>query len=115
MKFIKAVQFAVEGIVAVSSHSNFQRQCVIGMLAILGGILYGFSPIEWAILTLVIGLVLCAEIGNSAIEEVVNLLTREHRLEAKLAKDFGAGMVLLSAFTSIIVGLFLFVPHLLLR
>jgi diacylglycerol kinase len=50
---------------------------------------------------------------NTAIEEVVNLLTNEHRLEAKVAKDVSAGMVLLTAIGSIIVGVLVFAPHIL--
>jgi diacylglycerol kinase len=57
-----------------------------------------------------IGLVLFAEMGNSAIEETVNLMIREHRKEAKFAKDFAAGMVLLASVIAIAVGFFLFGP-----
>jgi len=38
-------------------------------------------------------LVLAAEMINTSIEEVINLLVNEHRLEAKIAKDVSAGMV----------------------
>ncbi len=58
-------------------------------------------------------LVICTEMINTAIEEMVNLLTNEHRLEAKIAKDVSAGMVLLTAMGSVIVGILVFTPHIL--
>jgi diacylglycerol kinase len=65
------------------------------------------------ILGVMILLVICAEMINTAIEEVVNLLTNEHRLEAKIAKDVSAGMVLLTAIGSAIVGFLVFTPYIL--
>lgn len=113
MKFVRAMQFALAGLWEARNHPNFLKQLGIGAIALAGGVVLELSSIEWAVLIVIIGFVLSAEVGNSAIEEVVNLMSREHRREAKLAKDFGAGMVLLSALTSVIVGLFLFLPHLL--
>lgn len=63
------------------------------------------------ILGVMILLVLSAEMINSAIEKMVDLITLEHRKEAKIAKDVAAGMVLLTALGSIIVGVLIFVPH----
>jgi diacylglycerol kinase len=50
---------------------------------------------------------------NTAIEEVVNLLTNEHKMEAKIAKDVSAGMVLLTAIGAVIVGILVFTPYIL--
>ena len=50
---------------------------------------------------------------NTAIESVIDLLTHEYNQSAKIAKDTSAGMVLMSAFASIIVGAVIFIPHLL--
>ncbi len=65
------------------------------------------------ILGIMILLVVCAEMINTSIEEVINLLVNEHRLEAKIAKDVSAGMVLLTLIGSIIVGVLIFAPHIL--
>lgn len=111
--FIQAVKYALQGWWEMRTHSNFMRQLVLAVLAVGFGVTFGLTSSEWAILFLTIGLVLCAEMGNSAIEETVNLMTREHRKEAKFAKDFAAGMVLLASVIAIIVGLFLFGPKLL--
>jgi diacylglycerol kinase (ATP) len=50
---------------------------------------------------------------NTSLEEMVNLITQEHRKEAKIAKDVAAGMVLIAAIGSVIVGIFIFAPYIL--
>lgn len=65
-------------------------------------------------MVVMIALVICAEMINTAIEEVVNLLVNEHRKEAKIAKDVSAGMVLVTATMAFVIGLIIFVPHVLL-
>jgi diacylglycerol kinase len=44
---------------------------------------------------------------------MTNLITTEHRKEAKIAKDVAAGAVFLSAAFAIIVGLIIFLPKIL--
>ena len=56
-------------------------------------------------------LVITAEMVNTCIEEIVDLVVNEHRKEAKIAKDVGAGMVLVSAFGAFITGIVIFTPH----
>ena len=58
-------------------------------------------------------MVLVSEMVNTAIESMVDLITLERRQDAKVAKDVSAGMVLVSAFFSITIGLFIFLPKIL--
>jgi diacylglycerol kinase (ATP) len=55
------------------------------------------SPIEFALLTISVLLVLCAEMFNTAVEAVVDLVSPEFHPLAKIAKDTAAGAVLLAA------------------
>lgn len=50
---------------------------------------------------------------NTAIEEMTNLILKEHSQEAKIAKDVAAGAVLLAATFAVIVGVVVIVPNLL--
>ncbi len=51
--------------------------------------------------------------SNTSIEEMVDLITTEHRRQAEIAKDVAAGMVLVSSIGSVIVGILIFTPHIL--
>ncbi len=69
--------------------------------------------IEWALIILVIGLVISAEILNTAIEIMVDIYCPFYHPLAKISKDVGAAAVLFTALISVLVGLFIFIPHLL--
>ena len=64
-----------------------------------------------AILGLTMMMVITAEMINSAIEKMVDLITKEHRQEAKIAKDVAAGMVLVTAIAAAIIGTLIFLPY----
>jgi diacylglycerol kinase len=80
---------------------------------VLAGIYFSISFYEWITLILTFNLVIVSEMLNTAIEAMVDLITLERRQDAKVAKDVSAGMVLVSAIFSIAIGLFIFVPKIL--
>jgi len=55
-------------------------------------------------------MVLVAEMVNTSIESMVDLITLERREDARIAKDVSAAMVLISAVMAIIVGSLIFIP-----
>lgn len=83
----------------------------MGALAFLLGVLLRLSGAELAILLLLIGLVLISEMLNTALENLVDLCTVEYHPLAKVVKDVAAGAVLLLCIVAVLVGLVLFVPH----
>lgn len=106
--------YALEGIILALKHNrNVRIDFIAAFLVIIASIYFKVNAFEMGILGIMILLVICAEMINTAIEEVVNLLVQEHRKEAKIAKDVSAGMVLLTAVGSIIVGVLVFTPHIL--
>ena len=65
---------------------------------------------EWCIILLVIGMVLAAELMNSAIEMLTDLASPAYSKKAGRLKDMAAGAVLITAITAVIVGLIIFIP-----
>lgn len=107
-----SLPYAVYGIwFAIKYNQNMRFHLLIGFLVVVVSILLKVTPFEMGILGVMILLVLCTEMINTAIEEMANLITKEHREEARIAKDVGAGMVLLTAMGSIVVAILIFVPH----
>jgi diacylglycerol kinase len=76
------------------------------------GIVLRISAVEFAIIFVAITGVFIAEMFNTVIEVCVDLASPEYHPLAKIAKDVAAGTVLLNAMLSIVIGLFVFVPHL---
>lgn len=66
---------------------------------------------EWCILVFCVGLVWMAEIFNTAIETLTNLVSPEPHPLAGKAKDLAAGAVLMASVTAAVIGLIVFVPY----
>jgi diacylglycerol kinase len=75
------------------------------VLVVAGGAWLRLSFLGWAIVVLGIALVLAAELANTAIEALVDLVSPDDHPLAKLAKDMAAGAVLLASAGALTAGL----------
>lgn len=107
-------KYAGEGIwTSFKSERNMKIHVFMMFLVILFGFLLHISLKEWIICIILFSLVIGAELFNTAIESVVDMISLEKSKQAKLAKDVSAGAVLFFAVASAIVGLLIFVPKIL--
>ena len=101
--------YAFEGIIgAVRRETHLRFHIMIAVLIMIFAYFFGITKTEWAILLVDIGMVISAELINTAIEKTVDTATKDILPTAKLAKDAGAGAVLVLAIVSIFVGICLF-------
>ncbi|MDY4510335.1 diacylglycerol kinase [Streptococcus hyovaginalis] len=107
-----SMEFAVTGVVnAYKEERNMRKHMISALLAIIAGLVFQISALEWLFLLLSIFLVIAFEIINSAIENVVDLASNYHfSMLAKNAKDMAAGAVLVISVYALITGLIIFVP-----
>ncbi len=106
-------RWAFEGIFyAVDTQRNLRIHLAVTVAVIVLGLFLGLSSIEWAVLALTISFVISVEMINTAIEEMVNILSPAQLPAAKRAKDVAAAAVLTAAFGAVFIGLFLFAPKL---
>lgn len=96
---------------AIQTQPNFRVHLVLSALALIGGWYFRVTATEMLILVFTIVLGLSAEMVNTAIESMTDLITKEWRTEAKIAKDVSAGMMLITAFGALIVAAVIFFPH----
>lgn len=97
---------------ALTTQPNFRVHVICAMVAVGLGLYVSLTTTEWIVLVLTIVLALSGEMINTAIESVTDLVTKEWREEAKIAKDVSAGMMLTIAFGALVVGLLLLLPKL---
>ena len=103
--------YAIRGILAgARSERNFKIHLVISIAVIFMGVFFSLSLLEWSLVIFAIGGVLAAELVNSSIERVVDLITDEYHPLAMQAKDMAAGAVLVISIASAIIGVIIFVP-----
>lgn len=98
---------------AIKDNQNLRIHLLAAVIVIILSVIYKVGAFEMGILGVMILLVISTEMINTSIEEMTNLITREHREEARIAKDVAAGMVLLTSIGSVIVGVLIFLPYIL--
>ena len=107
--FIDACHNAIDGIIyATTTQSNVKKQLVLAVLILFASLFFDLSKSEFLVLVFSVVLVIFAEMLNTAIETLVDLYTDIYHPKAKIAKDVGAGAVVLAAFNCVAVAYFLF-------
>ncbi len=108
---IKSFSHAMAGLrVFVVREHNARIHVVATIGVIIAGLVLNVTRTEAAILAIVTGLVWVAEIFNTCVERLADLITKERHPGIKIVKDLAAGAVLTAAITAVIVGLFIFIP-----
>ncbi len=113
-KFIAGFGYAFSGLwYALRTQRNVRIHLAAAILAIMLGIWLHISVLEFALVFVAIASVFIAEMFNTVLELCIDLVSPTYHPLAKIAKDVAAGAVLLNAILAIIIGLFVFIPHLL--
>ncbi len=107
-------KFAFDGLLSLLKNEHNSRIHLIAAIAvIIAGIIVKLNQIEWALITIVTGLVFLTELLNSSIETLADLINPEWNELIKRAKDYSAAAVLISAIMAMIAGGLIFIPKLL--
>ncbi|NEM96385.1 diacylglycerol kinase family protein [Pontibacter burrus] len=113
-KRYNSFKFALQGInSAVRSEPHMRLHVLSAIGVIVAGFLFQVTKLEWCLLAGSIGMVITAEIFNTSIETLTNLVSPERHPLAGKTKDLAAAAVLVAAITAAIVGLIIFVPYVL--
>lgn len=108
--FFTAMGHAIDGVIrAFKTERNLRIDYIIGLFVLIASLFFDFSKTEFACLCLTIGFVIFAEMINSTVEYVVDLITDKYDDRAKAAKDIAAGGVFVSSLVAVVVSYFLFV------
>jgi diacylglycerol kinase (ATP) len=112
-KRIKSFGHAFRGIFnLVASQPNARIHLIAAILVIIAAIVLKISCFEWCLVVFAIGLVFSAEAFNTAIEHLTDLASPAYNENAGKVKDMAAAGVLIAAITAAILGLIIFIPHL---
>ncbi len=113
-KIINSFKYAFEGIVtSFKTERNMKIHVLATVLVILLGVILKINKTEWILCTFAITIVISAELFNTALETIVDMITKEKNVKAKIAKDVSAGAVLVTAIGATVVGTIIFIPKIL--
>jgi diacylglycerol kinase len=100
--------YAWQGLVfVVRTQRNMRIHVIVAIIVMILGLLRDINRDDWLWLLLAISMVISAELFNSAIEYVCDVVMPEYHESVKRAKDIAAAAVLVCACFAAVVGLFI--------
>lgn len=99
--------------VLITSERHVIVHVIIMALVIIAGFILNISNIEWLVLCLTFGLVICFEAINTAIEKLCDTLHPDYNPSIGKVKDIAAGAVLFAAILAVVIGCIIFIPKIL--
>lgn len=117
-KFIKSFAYAIHGIIDGFQERNFKIHWAVTAAVLAGAVWFKISVNEWMVVLILIGGVMMAELFNTAMEKICDLLNNKLQLkfsQTTIIRDLGAGAVLIMALIAALVGLMIFGSRIWLR
>jgi diacylglycerol kinase (ATP) len=109
--WVKSANLAIEGIIyAVKTQRHMRIHLFTTLAALMLGLVLNITRTEFILLCMAILLVLVTEMLNTAIETTVDMISEEFHPMAKNAKDVAAGVVLIAAMGSLMLGYLILYP-----
>ena len=109
IKLFKSFFYAFRGIISTVNTERNMRIHITCIIYMFGFLLFGdffvLTKGDWCALLIACALVLSGEVVNTAIENVVDMVTKDFNEYAKKAKDAASGAVLINAIFAVIIGL----------
>jgi diacylglycerol kinase len=107
---LKSFKYALRGFsgVVITQPNFIIHLLAIGVVFVVGYFMK-ISLVEWGLLVLAIGLVLIAEIFNTAVEWLGDLISPDYNEKIRWAKDAAAGGVLVAAGAAVLIAILVFV------
>ncbi|GDX49895.1 diacylglycerol kinase [Bacteroidota bacterium] len=116
-KFHQSMRFALNGlIILLRKERNFRIMGIVSVIVVIVGYTLDYfgehlNRFEWAILWCAMGLVFVSEGLNTALETTIDVIHPEQNPMIGRAKDMAAGATLAASVIAIIVGIYIFGPH----
>lgn len=114
-KRLKSFSYAFNGLrTVIKEEHNLRIHLIVSSIVIVCGFIFQISIIEWILLCFAIGFVISIEILNSAIENLADFVSPEYHNLIKKVKDISAAAVLVSTISSVVIGILIFLPKIIL-
>ena len=114
-RLYRSIWYALHGIKqCFTRERHFKIHTASGIVVITAGLFFKVSSMEWLVILVCIASVFTAELINTSIEELCNIVHKENHPGIKLVKDIAAGAVLIMAIAAAISGAVIFIPKIIL-
>lgn len=104
-KLLESTDHAINGILhAAKTQRHMLYHLYAAILVIIFSLIIGVKTYEFIAIVILVTIVLLAEMLNTAIEAIIDILFKEYDSKAKIIKDVAAGAVFITAMGSAVVG-----------
>lgn len=111
-QFLQSFSYAARGLGhAIMHERNFIIEIVCTVVTICISFLIGLHKTEWLVVIINIAIVLMAELFNTAIENLCNMIHKETHPIIKIVKDVSAAAVVIAALCALVCACIIFIPH----
>lgn len=111
-KLFRSFKYAFQGLhSATQTETNWKLGILEAIIVIAAGYYFQISKLDWILVILIIGIVLSAELCNSAIEAIIDSFVDHDHPKAKTAKDFAAAQSVIIIISAAIAGIIIFWPY----
>jgi len=114
--FFKALGYALNGWRRGLKERHLKIDLIVAIFILSAAVFFQISYSEWLIVIFLIGAVIFAELFNTAVEEICDVIAKKLRLQysdTTYPRDLAAGAVLIIAVIAALVGLIIFIPKVL--
>jgi len=110
-RFLKSFKYSLQGLkYAYMNEQSMFIHTIVTILAIIMGLVFKISSLEWIITISLLSLTASLELLNTAIEALCDMITKEYHPLAKIAKDTGSAAVFLTSMVGLVAALIIYVP-----
>jgi len=110
---IKGIKYAVKGFfLLLTTENSIISQSIIAVIFTGLGFYFDIDRVDWALQVFALGLVLSVESLNTAAEKICDFIHPDYHEKIGFIKDVASGAVAFAALTALIIGLLIYIPHL---
>jgi diacylglycerol kinase (ATP) len=109
---IRSIGYAINGLKKLfRTEHNARIHLAAAISAVFMGCILKIHSYEWCLIAFSIGFVFAAELFNTAIECLTDIISPEYSARAEKIKDLAAGGVLIASLTAAAIGTIILIHH----
>ncbi len=111
-RWIDSTNNAIEGILyAAKTQKHLRYHFYLAAIVLILSYILGVESKDFVFITFAVILVLLAEMFNTALEYIIDILSPEYTIKARIIKDVAAGTVLITVFGAVVIGYLILFPY----
>ena len=109
LKTIESFNHAIAGLIhAIRTQKNMKIHLTAAIFVLSFSLLFDLSRVELSLIIIAISLVIFAELINTAVEIIIDILTQDYSFKARIAKNISAAAVVVAAGNAIFIAYLVF-------